>query len=45
MVDLDAFDKKPDQVALQRPNRSGHALLDLFCEVFEPSDDERQGSA
>src|SRR3954471_10098124 len=45
VVDLDAFDEKPDQVALQRPIWSGHALPDLFCEVFEPADDERQGSA
>src|SRR3954469_13451583 len=45
VVDLDAFDEKPDQVALQRPIRSVHALPDLFCEVFEPTDDERQGSA
>ena len=42
MVDLDAFDEKPDQVALQPPIRSGHALLDLFCKVFEPADDKRQ---
>jgi hypothetical protein len=45
VIDLDAFDEKPDQVALQRPIRRGHALSDLFCEVFEPTDDERQGSA
>jgi hypothetical protein len=45
VVDLDAFDKKPDQVALQRPIQSGHAPLDLFCEVFEPTNEERQGSA
>jgi hypothetical protein len=45
VIDLDAFDEKPDQVALQRPIRSVHALPDLFCEVFEPTDDERQGSA
>jgi hypothetical protein len=45
MVDLDALDKKPDQVALQQPIWSGYALPDLFCEVFEPTDDERQGSA
>src|SRR3954447_23660086 len=32
VIDLDAFDEKPDQVALQRPIRSGHALPDLFCE-------------
>jgi hypothetical protein len=45
VIDLDAFDEKPDQVALQRPIWSGHALPDLFCEIFEPTDDERQGSA
>jgi hypothetical protein len=45
VVDLDAFDKKPDQIALQRPIQSGHALLDLFCKIFEPTDEERQGSA
>jgi hypothetical protein len=45
VVNLDAFDKKPDQVALQRPIQSGHALLNLFCKVFEPTDEERQGSA
>jgi hypothetical protein len=40
VVDLDTFDEQPDQVALQRPIRSGHALLHLFCEVFEPTDDQ-----
>jgi hypothetical protein len=45
VIDLDAFDEKPDQVALERPIRSGYVLLDPFCEVFEPTNDERQGSA
>jgi hypothetical protein len=45
VVDLDALDEQPDQVALQRPIRSGHALLDLPCKVFKPTDDQRQGSA
>ena len=44
VVDFDAFNKKPDQVALQRPIQSGHALLDLPCEVFEPTDEKRQGA-
>src|SRR3954453_12669710 len=45
VIDLDAFDEKPDQVAPQGPIWSGQALPDLFCEIFEPTDDERQGSA
>ena len=40
MVDLNAFDEEPDQVTLQRPIPSGHALLHLFGEVFEPADDQ-----
>src|SRR4051812_17210325 len=42
VVDLDALDQGPDQVALERPVDLGHPSPHPLREVLEPADDQRQ---
>src|SRR5690349_1115012 len=42
VVDLDALDQGPDQIALERPVDLGHPSPHALREVLEPADDQRQ---
>src|SRR3954449_11489930 len=42
VVDLDALDQGPDQIALERPVDLGHPSPHALREVLKPADDQRQ---